>query len=443
MESELFFELNNLNNFNQDLDNFIIENNKQNKFTFKKIGKEFENVLQKTKNKKGKYVLKLRVLLFGVLYYYIYLLESNDKYKVLQDLGFCNCFLFLKEIYQIKIFKKIGRLFTNIVFDEYFISKLDTNGVPHEMSRDNIYSCYGFIQWISISSPSRLPKLCSFMNIITSKIDSDYKSLLEWNFFSDNIEKNTEKVDNINHYINQENIFTLFYGLYLTEWVYYSKDFIIDILNKYNSNNKKSRKTKKIKKIKNHTKKMNDKNIDLSWIYTLETFKKKLEVNNLTLKNFTICLLKIENKWNHKINSNLAWLINHIPYFLSAFYQYNLLHINSINNKTNKGFNKIIDFIEKSHLNIKKSSYDYYGECLEILDKLGIDKKKELKELRNEIKNKITRNQILAPRGGSFSDIHTIVTYVIKPNGYDILGDNINLYFGKEIKKIISTLEKM
>lgn len=441
MNSKLFIELNNLNNLNLELDNFVYSN--YNEFRYKKIGLEFRNVLTKTKNKKGKYISKLRVLLFGVLYYYIYLLESNNNYDVLQSLGFCNCFLFLKEIYQIKIFRKIGRNFTNVVFDDYFISKLDKNGVPFEMSRDNIYSCYGFIQWISISSPSKLPKLCSFMNIITSKIDSDYKSLIEWNFFSDNIEKNIENVNNINHYINQENIFTLFYGLYLIEWVYYSKNFIIDRLNKYNSNIKKSKKNKKTKKLKNYTKKINHKNLDLSWINTLKSFKKKLEVNKLTLKNFIICLLKIEHKWNYKTNNNLAWLINHIPYFLSAFYQYDLLHINSINNKTNKGFDKIIDFIEKSHINIKNSSYDYYGECLEILDKLGIDKKKQLKEVRNEIKNKITRNQILAPRGSSFSDIHTIVTYVIKPNGYDILGDNINLYFGKEIKKIISSLEKM
>ena len=37
-----------------------------------------------------------------------------------------------------------------------------------------------------------------------------------------------------------------------------------------------------------------------------------------------------------------------------------------------------------------------------------------------QIIDKESRSKILKVGGGSFSDIHTIVTYVIKPNGYDI-----------------------
>lgn len=445
MDSKLFIELNNLNNFNEELDRYIESNSE--KFIYKKLGEEFKKVLKNTRNKRGEYNLKLRVLLFGVLYYYIYLLESSDNYNVIQELGFCNCFLFLKEIYQIKIFRKIGKIMTNIIFDKYFISKLDKNGVPPEMVRDDIYSCYGFIQWISISSPSKLPKLCSFMNIITSKIDTDYKSLLEWRFFNDTIETSIEKVKVNNHYINQIDIFTLFYGLYLIEWVYYSKDYILKILkknNKNNNNNKKSNRSKKSNR-RAHKKKesIKNKNFDLSWVKTLEIYKKKLEKNNLTLNNFIISLLRIEDKWDPKTNNNFCWLINHIPYFLSAFYQYDLLDINSINNKTNKGFNKVIQFIKDSYPYVKVSSFDYYGECLEILDKLGLDVEKELELLRKDIINKETRSKILKVDGGSFSDIHTIVTYVIKPNGYDILGDNINKYFGEEISRIIKNIEKI
>ena len=137
----------------------------------------------------------------------------------------------------------------------------------------------------------------------------------------------------------------MFYGLYLTEWVNYSHSNF---------------------KIKNKI-----------WLEKLKIFNNKLNDNNLSLHNFITSLMKIKDKWNYKENNYKAWLINHIPYFLSAFYEYDLTKIRDLG--SNSGWKQIIEFIKLSGPNLKESSWDYYGECVEILDKLGYNQKKKFK----------------------------------------------------------------
>ena len=57
-------------------------------------------------------------------------------------------------------------------------------------------------------------------------------------------------------------------------------------------------------------------------------------------------------KWNPKENTHYAWLVNHIPYFLSAFYEYDLSKI-TVYPKSD--LYKVIQFIKQSYKHIKPS----------------------------------------------------------------------------------------
>lgn len=383
--------------FKKDLNKFIIDN--YSKFRYKKIGLLFKKINLEKKNNKKIY------LLYGVLWYYIYILECHNSKKVLKDLGYSNCFLFLKQVSQIKMFKKLGQEMIDIVFNEYFIKDLNNDGIPPEMIKDNIAFCCGMIQWIYIGSPKNLPKLLYFLNKICLRIDK-YPDFLNWRWFDKSIDKIDTKKKN--HYININGVFNLFYGLYLTEWVYYN----LNLIKKYSKKN--------------------------VWIKYFKIFLKKIKKNNLSLQKFIYVLIEIKDKWNPNQNNYIAWLVNHIPYFLSAFYEYDLTKIKNLNK--NSGWNSIIEFIKTSAPNIKPSSWDYYGECVEILDKLGYNQKNEINTIQNEISNLNTRIKILEIKHKPFSDIHTIVTYVIQPNAEDILNHNINKNYGLYVKKIINSI---
>ena len=79
--------------------------------------------------------------------------------------------------------------------------------------------------------------------------------------------------------------------------------------------------------------------------------------------------------------------------FLSAFYQYDLRNSPHLITKTNTGWNAIIQFIAASSEHIKHNSWDYYGECIEILNKLGYDVQHQLEHIQeNLIQPKIRGN---------------------------------------------------
>lgn len=383
--------------FKKDLNRFIKDNHS--KFRYKKIGLLFKKINTEKKNEKKIY------LLYGILWYYIYILECHNPQKVITDLGYSNCFLFLKQVTQIKMFKKLGQEIIDIVFNEYFITNLNQDGIPPEMVRENIAFCCGMIQWIYIGSPKNLPQLLDLCDKICINIDK-YPDFLNWKWFNDSINK--KDINLPNHYININGVFNLFYGLYLTEWVNYSHSNF---------------------KVKNKI-----------WLEKLKIFNNKLNSNNLSLHNFISSLMKIKDKWNPRENNYLAWLINHIPYFLSAFYEYDLTKIKNL--RINSGWIQIINFIKISGPNLKESSWDYYGECVEILDKLGYNQKKEIKIIQDELKDITSRIKILEIKNRPFSDIHTIVTYVMQPNAEDVMKTNINKNYGKYVKKIINSLDK-
>ena len=337
-------------------------------------------------------------LLYGILWYYIYILECHNPQKVLTDLGYSNCFLFLKQVTQIKMFKKLGQEIIDIVFNEYFITNLNQDGIPPEMVRDNIAFCCGMIQWIYIGSPKNLQKLIDLLDKICINIDK-YPDFLNWKWFDNTINKTDTNLPN--HYININGVFNLFYGLYLTEWVNYSHSNF---------------------KIKNKL-----------WLEKLKIFNNKLNSNNLSLYNFITSLMKIKDKWNYRENNYKAWLINHIPYFLSAFYEYDLTKIKNLG--SNSGWKQIIEFIKLSGPNLKESSWDYYGECVEILDKLGYNQKKEIKVIQDELKYINSRIKIIEIKNIPFRIYIHIVTYVMQPNAEDVMKTNINKNYGKYVKK--------
>ena len=41
----------------------------------------------------------------------------------------------------------------DIIFNEFFCKDLDENGIPKQMVRENIYECFGMIQWLFIGQP--------------------------------------------------------------------------------------------------------------------------------------------------------------------------------------------------------------------------------------------------------------------------------------------------
>lgn len=369
----------------------------------KQKSKRVSNTLSKVNKQKNKLVL------YGMLWYYVYTLESSNPMETLRQLGFSNCFLFIKQVVQVKLFKQLGLKYINIVFNNYFCKDLDDYGIPNEMVRGNIYEPLGMLQWLYIGSPHNLNKLCGFLTKICNNLDR-YPNFLKWKWLD--FETDINKVFQENHYIQTNGVFTLFYGLFITEWVYYNLEFIkskIDISNQ-------------------------------GWISSLNRFKQKLTNKNLSLKNFVICLMKIKSQWNPNSNTYKAWLVNHIPYFFSAFYHYDLRKIPEI--KHNNGFNKIIKFMEISMYDIKDSSNDYYGECVEMLHKLGYSYSKQLLEIQNNIINKKTRIKILKLTGRPFSDIHTIVTYVMQPNSNDVLNTEISGY-GLYIKEILEAIKDL
>ena len=384
-------------NFKKDLYKYIESNYL--KFKYKNIGLLFKKINNYKKNNKKVY------LLYGVLWYYIYILECQQPEIVLKKLGYNNCFLFLKQVTQVKMFKLLGKSIIDIVFNKYFIRDLNKDGIPHEMVRDNIAYCCGMIQWIYIGSSDNLNKLITFLNKICLNV-SKYPNFLEWRWLDESIEKNDTFKKN--HYININGVFNLYYGLYLFDWVKYN----IETIKKYSNN--------------------------LLWLNKFKIFENKLNINNLSLEKFIISLMNIKHKWNPYKNNYIAWLVNHIPYFLSAFYEYDLTEIKKLRNNT--GWQSIIEFIRISGPNLKSSSLDYYGECVEILDKLGYDQNKDIKIIQSEIFNLGSRIKILKIDNRPFSDIHTIVTYVMQPNAEDILDTNINKRYGAYIKKIINNM---
>ena len=404
------------------LNEIILNKNRNNRRTNKSSSNNIRtnnrriNITRNTKRKSkvSNTILKVRkqknkLVLYGMLWYYVYTLESSDPMKTLIELGFSNCFLFIKQVVQVKLFKRLGMKYIDIVFNNYFCKDLDEHGIPKEMVRGNIYEPLGMLQWLYIGSPHNLNKLCEFLTKICNNLER-YPRFLEWKWLD--FETNINKVFQEVHYIQTNGVFTLFYGLFIIEWVYYNLEFIkskIDISNQ-------------------------------GWISSLNRFKQKLTNKNLSLKNFVICLMKIKSQWNPNSNTYKAWLVNHIPYFFSAFYHYDLRKIPGI--KQNKGFNKIIEFMKISMYNIKSSSDDYYGECIEMLYKLGYPFSKQLLEIQNNIINKKTRIEILKLTSRPFSDIHTIVTYVMQPNSNDVLKTDISGYavYIKEILEAIKDL---
>ena len=147
--------------------------------------------------------------------------------------------------------------------------------------------------------------------------------------------------------------------------------------------------------------------------------------------------MHIQYKWEPTKNTHIAWLVNHIPYFLSAFYQYDLRNIPHLITKTNTGWNAIIQFIAASSEHIKHNSWDYYGECIEILNKLGYDVQHQLEHIQENIIQPKIRGMILQNTGQPFSDIHTIVTYVMQPHADDIMGDDLYHGYGTYVQQIL------
>lgn len=392
----------NLNNIDLHTNNHLINFIQNNKpiFVTSAIFDEFLKVAKTSKNSTE------RLGCFGCLWYYSYTFTSKDIAQCVQDIGYSNFFLFWKQTVQDLRYKQIAKLITTYVFDKYFIKTENENGIPFEMVRDDIWTSYGILQWFQMCNPDKIPKIIDYLN----KLTTYYPKVYSWKWldktYSTSINKNI--VYDNNHYINQSNVFTLFYGLYLTEWVYYSINML------------------KINKT------------DL-WVNKLNDFKVKLENNNLSLLNFLKCLMFVQKKWNPKENTHYAWLVNHIPYFLSAFYEYDL---SKIKIKPKSDLDNVIKFIKHSYKYIKSSSWDYYGECVEILEKLGYHILNEKLTIQNLILHIDSRNKILKYNTTPFSDVHTIVTFVIFPNIMGSSNPKLTKHYGKYVAKIIKMLNK-
>ena len=352
--------------------------------------------------------VKQRIFLYGVLWYYLYTLEQGNTKEVLSRLGFCNCFLFLKQVVQVQAFASLGTKMISIVFDDFFCNDLNEHHVPKEMVKDDITGCFGMIQWLFMGSPKHLKTLCRFLDIICEH--ESYAYLFDWTWLHTTPEEHhtTDK----QHYVHHPNAFHLYYGLYLTEWVFYNLDRIQKIIKQTSS----------------------------TWMVKLIQFKNRLDTHHLSLRQFILSLLKIRHTWNPTQNTNLAWLVNHIPYFLSAFYQYDLRNCKPIQTKTNTGWNAIIQFIMESAKHIQHMSWDYYGECMEILNKLGYDVKPQLQHIQNNIIQPKTRSEIIQNTGNPFSDIHTIVTYVMQPHADDIVDDDMHHGYGAYVQQILQDM---
>ena len=167
--------------------------------------------------------LKQRIFLFGVLWYYLYTLEQINANEMLSNLGFCNCFLFLKQVVQVKAFSILGTEMISIVFDDFFCKDLNEHNIPKEMVREDITGCFGMIQWLFIGSPNHMKKLCKYINIICEH--ESYAYLFDWKWLHIPI-TDVHNTQDKQHYIHHPNAFHLYHGLYLTDWVFYNLDYI-------------------------------------------------------------------------------------------------------------------------------------------------------------------------------------------------------------------------
>lgn len=387
--------LNNISNLSNSLDTYL--ESRISLFKYPKVGKQFLVISRLEKIN--------RYLLFGLLWEYIYLLENENNMPVLQGVGFSNLFLFIKETIHHKNVEvgKVSSLIFGIIYHDYFRKDVDVRGVPREIAENNITHTLGIIQWVYTYSQKEVKTILKYMDVI-SKNRSFYPGYLEWRFFNSAVNTSFQ-VNLSHHYINDSRCFSLFYGLYLTEWFKYSRNtWLLNI------------------KISKGNQKM------------LDDFLGKLESRNLSLENFLTCLMKKQDFWQATQNNYLIWLVNHIPYFLSAFYQYDLRKIK----KKSKNWSKIEKFIQDSYLKHLPYSYDYHGECVEILKKLGHNMTKELGIINKSLKGK-SRSNILLTSNSHFSNIHTVVTYVIQPNNNNVCSNKFTGY-GKYIKKIVENI---